>query len=68
MSSGRELCGVSVKIVDNEGNEMPPNRDGEIVVKGSIVLAGYWKNEEAYKNSFTKNGYFKFFFFLFFLF
>lgn len=46
---GPALPGVSVKTAD----------DGEILIKGINVFAGYWKNEAATEASMTEDGYFK---------
>ena len=50
---GFPMACVDVRIAD-------PNEDGEgeICVKGDIVMLGYYKNEEATKEVFTDDGYF----------
>ncbi|MGU3861378.1 3-(methylthio)propionyl-CoA ligase [Pseudomonas aeruginosa] len=46
---GRPLCGVSMKISDDEGNELP--RDGKafghLLVKGPWIVSSYYRGEEA---------------------
>jgi long-chain acyl-CoA synthetase len=38
---------LEVKICDEKGNALPIGQEGEIVVRGENVMAGYWKNEKA---------------------
>jgi long-chain acyl-CoA synthetase len=46
-SVGEPLPGCQVKVVDEEGNEQPPGKVGEIVVKGPHIMKGYLRNPEA---------------------
>jgi len=46
-SSGRVVRDLQVRICDERGRELPSGEEGEIVVKGENVMAGYWRNEKA---------------------
>ena len=46
-SSGKLIEPLDIKIMDNDGNELPVGEKGEIVIKGENVRAGYWKNPSA---------------------
>ena len=46
-SSGRLVQPLEIKIMDEEGRELPVGHKGEIVIKGENVMAGYWKNPES---------------------
>ncbi|MFX4260714.1 long-chain-fatty-acid--CoA ligase [Pelotomaculum propionicicum] len=45
-SVGLPLAGVDVKIVDDEGRELPAGEVGELIVKGPNVMKGYFNREE----------------------
>jgi len=44
-SSGKALPGWDMKIVDDNGNELPLNQPGEIIVRGPI-MKGYYNNPQ----------------------
>jgi acyl-CoA synthetase (AMP-forming)/AMP-acid ligase II len=46
-SAGRAIPGVSIKIVNDEGEQLPPGERGEIVVAGNNVMQGYWRDPAA---------------------
>ncbi len=49
---GIPLSGTDVIICDELGNELPPNTDGELCVKGPQVMKGYWNNESETRDVF----------------
>ncbi|KAJ5035912.1 hypothetical protein NUH16_003773 [Penicillium rubens] len=54
---GRLLPGMSMKIVDSEGEECEPNKPGELLIQGSNLMSGYVQNTES--NDAFIDGYFK---------
>jgi acyl-CoA synthetase (AMP-forming)/AMP-acid ligase II len=47
LSCGRPMLGGRVRIVDSEGNDLPPYQVGEILYQGENLMAGYWARPEA---------------------
>ena len=45
-SVGKAMPNCEVGIIDEDGNEVPPGQTGELIVRGSNVMQGYWKAEE----------------------
>jgi acyl-CoA synthetase (AMP-forming)/AMP-acid ligase II len=46
-SAGLPDACVEVRVVDEDGRQVPVGEVGEIIVKGDTVMAGYWNNPEA---------------------
>ena len=58
-SVGPALPAVSTRVLDDDGNEVPRNHEGELCVKGPNLFKGYWGNEKATKDAFTEDGWFR---------
>lgn len=52
-SVGQILPLVDMKIIDPMGNELPPGKTGELLVKGCKTIRGYWNKPEANEKAFT---------------
>ena len=50
---------AQVKIVDQDLQELPPNKEGELITKGPNIFNGYFKSEEENRNVFTQDGFFR---------
>ena len=44
---GTPLRGVEMKVVDDEGGDLPAGEPGEIVIRGENLMRGYWNRPEA---------------------
>ncbi len=47
VSCGRAFTGVEVRVVDPAGDPQPPGSDGEVCVRGDVVMRGYWDDAAA---------------------
>ena len=56
-SIGRPMPDVEMKIIDEQGNDLPPGEVGEIVALGPRVMSGYWKDAEKTAKTLTKDGW-----------
>ncbi|MBM3310032.1 MAG: acyl--CoA ligase [Candidatus Aminicenantes bacterium] len=45
-SIGRAIPGVTLKLLDPEGQPVPDGQVGEIVAAGDNIMAGYWEQKE----------------------
>ncbi|GFR99916.1 acyl-CoA synthetase family member 2, mitochondrial [Elysia marginata] len=55
--SGRPIPGVQLKIVDEDGNEVPRGKDGQVLVKSFRNLQSYYRQPEETKALFTQDGW-----------
>ncbi|KAB7705883.1 acetate--CoA ligase [Bacillus aerolatus] len=53
-SMGKPVPGVKAAIVDDQGNELPPNRMGNLAIKKGwpAMMAAVWNNPEKYESYF----------------
>lgn len=58
-SVGRPIPGAAVRIADDNGRELPAGQDGEIWIKGPLVMKGYYHLPEETAAAMTADGYFK---------
>jgi long-chain acyl-CoA synthetase len=56
---GLPLPNTWLKLLDDEGNEVPLGERGEIAIKGPQVMAGYWQRPDETAKVMTPDGYFK---------
>jgi long-chain acyl-CoA synthetase len=56
---GVPIPGTYFKLLDDDGNEVPPGQPGEIAIKGPQVMAGYWQRPDETAKVMTPDGYFK---------
>jgi len=56
-SIGKAIPGVTLRILNPNGEELPTGETGEIVATGPNIMQGYWKDPEATAQVLDGNGY-----------
>jgi acyl-CoA synthetase (AMP-forming)/AMP-acid ligase II len=56
-SIGRPMSDIQMKVIDEEGKELPSGEVGEIVAKGPRVMSGYWKDDDKTSKTIDKDGW-----------
>ena len=59
-SAGKGFLFIEVKVVDAEGNDLPANEPGELILSGKNVMIGYWnrptETEQTLRNGWLHTG------------
>lgn len=58
-SSGKPIWGTEVKIVDDDGKEVPQGETGEVWGRGACCGSGYYGDQEATRQAWTEDGWFR---------
>jgi long-chain acyl-CoA synthetase len=56
-SIGIPVPGVEMKVVDADGNEVPQGEVGEILIRGDVVMKGYWNRPDATAETLDEDGW-----------
>jgi acyl-CoA synthetase (AMP-forming)/AMP-acid ligase II len=56
---GRPQPGTALRVVDEQGELVPAGATGRLEVSGATVTAGYYRNAEQNRQSFTADGWFR---------
>jgi len=54
---GAPLPTAEVGIFDDEGHRLPDEEEGNICIRGAMVMPGYWRNPEATAEAFFPDGW-----------
>ena len=56
---GLPLPGTEMKLVDDEGRDVPAGGTGEIAIRGPQVMTGYWQRPDETAKVMTADGFFR---------
>src|SRR4029453_7463453 len=57
-SIGTPIRGVEMRVVDEQGAEVPQGQVGEIAIRGHNIMKGYWNRPEASAEAIDADGWF----------
>ncbi len=58
-SAGRISFGWEVRITDPDGRDLPPDRPGELLIRGECLFSGYWRDPAATAAAFIGDGWYR---------
>ena len=59
-SSGAPVCvDDEIKVVDDDGNEVPDGEPGELLTRGPYTIQGYYNADDKNKEGFTDDGFYR---------
>ena len=56
---GMPLPSTDIRLLDDDGHDVPPGQPGEIALKGPQVMAGYWQRPDETAKVMTADGFFR---------
>ncbi len=56
---GPPMIGTEMKVVGEDGNELPSGAEGELLLRGPQVMQGYWQREEVTAEVLDADGWFR---------
>ena len=60
LSSGRPVSEADeIKVIDENGNEVPEGQIGELATRGPYTIRGYYRAEAANRDAFTDDGFYR---------
>jgi len=52
-SAGKAMMHTAIRVVDDQGDDVPAGGIGELLIKGPNITPGYWNNPQATERSFS---------------
>jgi long-chain acyl-CoA synthetase len=56
---GLPVSNTELRLINDDGQEVPPGQSGEIAIRGPQVMAGYWQRPDETAKVMTADGFFR---------